>query len=69
MNLTNLLQARMRQENSDKSPSFLVAQAGVNIAAILATIAGPFTIGALTKHNTHTGWRLFYVRCRTFPNV
>ncbi|KAK5325610.1 hypothetical protein LTR93_003830 [Exophiala xenobiotica] len=37
-----------------------LAQAGVNIAAILATIVGPFTIGALTKHNTHTGWRLFY---------
>ncbi|KAK5446690.1 hypothetical protein LTS15_009623 [Exophiala xenobiotica] len=37
-----------------------LAQAGVNIAAILATIAGPFTNGALTKRNTHTGWRSFY---------
>jgi hypothetical protein len=38
-----------------------VAQAVVNLAALLATISGPFTIGALTKRNAHTGWRLFYV--------
>ncbi|KIX02766.1 uncharacterized protein Z518_08708 [Rhinocladiella mackenziei CBS 650.93] len=37
-----------------------LAQTGVNIAAILATISGPFTIGALTKRNAHTGWRQFY---------
>ncbi|KIW97424.1 uncharacterized protein Z519_01008 [Cladophialophora bantiana CBS 173.52] len=37
-----------------------LAQAGVNIAALLATISGPFTIGALTKRNAHTGWRLFF---------
>ncbi|KAJ9603759.1 hypothetical protein H2200_011945 [Cladophialophora chaetospira] len=36
------------------------AQAGVSVAALLATISGPFTIGALTKQNPHTGWRLFY---------
>lgn len=39
----------------------VVAQAGVNVAASLATITGPFTIGALTKRNPHTGWRLFFV--------
>ena len=38
-----------------------VAQAGVNIAAMLGTIAGPFTIGALVKRDPHTGWRLFFV--------
>jgi MFS family permease len=44
-----------------KQDPFQVTQAGVNIAAILATISGPFMIGTLTKRNSHTGWRLFYV--------
>ena len=38
-----------------------VAQAGMNAAALLATVMGPLTIGALTKRNAHTGWRNFYV--------
>lgn len=39
----------------------IVAQAMNNLAAVLATISGPFTIAALTKRDSHTGWRYFYV--------
>lgn len=46
---------------TDAFTCFSVAQAGVNIAAMLATIAGPFTIAALVKRDPHTGWRLFFV--------
>ncbi|OAL20453.1 hypothetical protein AYO22_08947 [Fonsecaea multimorphosa] len=37
-----------------------MAQAAMNASALLATVAGPLTIGALTKRNPHTGWRDFY---------
>ncbi|KAH8886238.1 putative siderophore iron transporter [Thozetella sp. PMI_491] len=37
-----------------------MAQAGVSIAALLASVTGPFIIGSLTKRDPHTGWRMFY---------
>jgi hypothetical protein len=43
-----------------------VAQALVNVAALLATVSGPLIIGALTQRNTHTGWRIYYVRYEYF---
>lgn len=46
-----------------------VAQAGMNVAASLGAIAGPLTIGALTRDNPGNGWRKFYVRslCALLP--
>ncbi|KAJ9602510.1 hypothetical protein H2200_013053 [Cladophialophora chaetospira] len=37
-----------------------MAQAFVNVAAVLGTIIAPLAIGALTKNHPHTGWRYFY---------
>lgn len=33
----------------------------MNIAAALGACVGPLSIGALTKANKHSGWRIFYV--------
>ncbi|KAL3483021.1 major facilitator superfamily domain-containing protein [Aspergillus germanicus] len=37
-----------------------MAQAGMNVAAVLGATSGPLIIGALTKANPSTGWRKFY---------
>ncbi|GAM43169.1 siderophore iron transporter [Talaromyces pinophilus] len=37
------------------------AQAGINIAALLANCSAPLVIGALTTCDAHTGWRYYYV--------
>ncbi|TID25717.1 putative siderophore iron transporter [Venturia nashicola] len=37
-----------------------MAQASMNIAAVLGATSGPLAIGGLTKSNPHTGWRIFY---------
>ncbi|KAL4806491.1 fungal trichothecene efflux pump [Aspergillus unguis] len=37
-----------------------MAQAGMNIAAVVGATSGPLIIGALTKANPSTGWRKFY---------
>ncbi|OAG44977.1 hypothetical protein AYO21_00939 [Fonsecaea monophora] len=37
-----------------------MAQAAMNASALLATVVGPLTIGALIKRDTHRGWRDFY---------
>jgi hypothetical protein len=34
----------------------------MNVAAALGACAGPLIIGALTRSDSHTGWRNFYVR-------
>jgi hypothetical protein len=41
---------------------FAVVQASMNVAAALGACAGPLIIGALTRSDSHTGWRNFYVR-------
>ncbi|KAJ5585641.1 hypothetical protein N7450_005428 [Penicillium hetheringtonii] len=37
-----------------------MAQAAMNVAASLGACSAPLIIGALTKANSHTGWRNFY---------
>ncbi|UNI15994.1 hypothetical protein JDV02_002474 [Purpureocillium takamizusanense] len=37
-----------------------MAQSAMNVAASLGACAGPLAIGALTKRNGETGWRMFY---------
>lgn len=37
-----------------------MAQAGINVAAALAAICGPLTIGALVKADRANGWRNYY---------
>ena len=38
----------------------IVTQAGLNIFGALGGCGSPLIIGALTKSNSHTGWRNFY---------
>ncbi|OBU00219.2 hypothetical protein VE01_01673 [Pseudogymnoascus verrucosus] len=37
-----------------------MVQAGMNVAAALGACIGPLIVGALTRTNSHTGWRNFY---------
>ncbi|KAK5042927.1 hypothetical protein LTR84_012016 [Exophiala bonariae] len=37
-----------------------MVQASTGVVAAITAMAGPLTVGALTKRDPHTGWRLFY---------
>ena len=44
----------------------LVAQAFLNLAAVVGACSAPLMIGALTQSDPANGWRKFYVCCFTF---
>jgi hypothetical protein len=45
-----------------------VAQAGVNVASIIAASAGPVALGGFTRLDVKRGWANFWVRMQTHRN-